>query len=91
MFGIILDSYHLLFIQKWTHFWSKIVALWLSYFSEDLSVFLLILLQLRVVSQTGLFRSGSGLKLTKILGLIRAWNVIFVLNAQKYDQNYWAT
>ena len=43
----------------------------------------------RVVSQAGLFGSGSGsgLKLTKISGLIRAWDVLFVLGAQKYNQN----
>ena len=39
----------------------------------------------RVVSRAGLFGSGSGLKLTKIAGLIRAWDVRFVLGAQKYN------
>ena len=37
------------------------------------------------------FRSGSGLKLTKILCLIRVWDVLFVLGAQKYNQNNLAT
>ena len=39
------------------------------------------------VIRAGLFGSGSGLKLTKILGLIRAWDVLFVLGAQKCNQN----
>ena len=33
------------------------------------------------------FGPGSGLKLIKILGLNRAWDVLFVLGAQKYHQN----
>ena len=37
------------------------------------------------------FGSGSGLKLSKISGLIRAWDVLFVLGVQKYNQNYLAT
>ena len=37
------------------------------------------------------FGPGSGLKLTKISGLIRAWDVLFVLSAQKYNQNNLAT
>ena len=38
------------------------------------------------------FRSGSGLKLTKISCLFRAWDVLlFVLGAQKYNQNNLAT
>ena len=41
----------------------------------------------RVVSRTGLFGPGSGLKLTKISGLIRAEEVLFVFGAQKYNQN----
>ena len=47
--------------------------------------------QARVVSRAGLFGSGSGPKLTKISGLIRAWDVLFVLGAQKYNQNNLAT
>ena len=39
----------------------------------------------RVVSRAGLSGSGSGLKLAKILGFIRAWHVLFVLGAQKYN------
>ena len=39
----------------------------------------------RVVSRAGLFGSSSGLKLTKFSGLFRAWNVLFVLSAQKYN------
>ena len=42
---------------------------------------------LSVVSGAGLFGSGSGLNLTKISGLIRAWDVLFVLDAQKHNQN----
>ena len=38
-----------------------------------------------------LFESGLGLKLTKISSLIRAWDVLFVLGAQKYNQNNLAT
>ena len=45
----------------------------------------------RVVSWAGLFGSGSGLKLTKISELIRAWDVLFVLGAQKCNQNNLAT
>ena len=45
----------------------------------------------RVVSRAGLFGSGSGLKLTKISGLFRAWDVLFVLGAQKYNQINLAT
>ena len=45
----------------------------------------------RVLSQAGLFGSGSGQKLTKISGLIRAREVFFVLGAQKYNQNNLAT
>ena len=45
----------------------------------------------RVVSRVGLFELGSGLKLTKISGLIRAQDVLFVLGAQKYNQNNLAT
>ena len=41
----------------------------------------------RVVSRAGLFGSGSGLKLTKLSGLNRAWDVLFVSGAQKYNQN----
>ena len=37
------------------------------------------------------FGPGSGLKLTTISGLIRAWDVLFVLSAQKYNQNNLAT
>ena len=33
------------------------------------------------------FGPGSGLNLTKILGLNRAWDLLFVLSAQKYNQN----
>ena len=33
------------------------------------------------------FGPGLGLKLTKISGLIRAWEVHFALRAQKYNQN----
>ena len=40
-----------------------------------------------MVSRAGIFGSGSGLKLTKISGLIRAQDVLFVLSAQKYNQN----
>ena len=47
--------------------------------------------QTRVVSRPGLFGSGSGLKLTKIPGLIRARAVLFVLGAQKCNQNNLAT
>ena len=35
-------------------------------------------------------KSGSGLKLKKISGLIRAWNVLFVVVAQKYNQTNFA-
>ena len=56
---------------------------------------------IRVVSSAGLFGSGSnrfragssriraglGPKVDKISGLIRAWAVLFVLGAQKYNQN----
>ena len=42
---------------------------------------------LSLVSRAGLLGSGSGLNLTKISGLIRAWDVLFVLGAQKYNQN----
>ena len=48
-------------------------------------------LQTRVVSRAGLLGSGSGPgsgpKLTKISGLIRARGELFVLCAQKYNQN----
>ena len=37
------------------------------------------------------FGPGSGPKLTKTSGLIRAWDVLFVLSAQKYNQNNLAT
>ena len=37
------------------------------------------------------FGSGSGLKLTKILALILARDVLFVLGAQKYNQRNLAT
>ena len=37
------------------------------------------------------FRPHSGLKLTKILGLIRSRDVLFVLGAKKYNQNDLAT
>ena len=40
---------------------------------------------------TGIFGSGSGLKMTQISGLIRAWDVLFVSGAQKYTQNNLAT
>ena len=33
------------------------------------------------------FRAGFGAKVDKISGLIRAWEVLFVLGAQKYNQN----
>ena len=33
------------------------------------------------------FGPGLGLKLTKISGLIRAWDVLFVLGVQKNNQN----
>ena len=45
--------------------------------------FSFVLLPFRVVSRARLFGSGSGLKLAKILGLNRAWDVLFVLGAQK--------
>ena len=45
----------------------------------------------RVASRAGFFGSGSGLKLTKISGLCWAWYVLFVLGAQKYNQNNLAT
>ena len=45
--------------------------------------------QAGVVSQAGLFGSGSGQKLTKILGLFRARDVIFVLGAQKHIKIIW--
>ena len=48
-------------------------------------------MDIRVVSRAGLLESGSGLKLTKISGLIRAWDVLFVLGAQKYNKNNLAT
>ena len=41
----------------------------------------------RVVSRAGLFGSGSGLKFTKMSGLIRALDVLFAISAQKYNQN----
>ena len=44
----------------------------------------------RVVSRAG-FGSGSGLKLTKISDLILASDILFVLSAQKYNQNNLAT
>ena len=37
------------------------------------------------------FGLGSALKLTKISSLIRAWDVLFVVSAQKYNQNNLAT
>ena len=37
------------------------------------------------------FGPGLGLKLTKISGLIRAWDVLFISGAQKYTQNNLAT
>ena len=37
------------------------------------------------------FGPGSGLKLTKTSGLIRAWDILFVLGAQKHNQNNLAT
>ena len=46
---------------------------------------------IRVVSLAGLFGSGSGLKLTKISGLIWAQDILFVLDAQKHNQNNLAT
>ena len=36
------------------------------------------------------FRVGFWPKVDKISGLIGAWNVLFVLDAQKYNQNYLA-
>ena len=36
------------------------------------------------------FGPGSGLKLTKMSGLIRAWDELFVLGVQKNNQNYLA-
>ena len=39
----------------------------------------------KVVSRAELFGLGSGLKLTKVLGLFRARNVLFVISAQKYN------
>ena len=46
-------------------------------------------IQARVVSRAFRvgFGPGSGLKLTKISGLIRAWDVHFVLGVQKNNQN----
>ena len=41
--------------------------------------------------RTGLFGSGLGLKLTKISGLIWAWDILFVLGAQKGNQTNLAT
>ena len=39
-----------------------------------------------------MFRAGYGPKIDKkISGLIRAWDILFVLGAQKYDQNNLAT
>ena len=37
------------------------------------------------------FRVGFGPKVDKISGSIRAWDVLFVLGTQKYDQNNLAT
>ena len=37
------------------------------------------------------FRVRFGPKVDKISGLIRAWDVLFVLGAQKYNQNNLAT
>ena len=37
------------------------------------------------------FRVGFGPKVDKISGLIRAWDVLFVKGAQKYNQNNLAT
>ena len=37
------------------------------------------------------FRFELGPKVDKILGLIRAWELLFVLGAQKYNQNTLAT
>ena len=51
----------------------------------------IVIRHIRVVSRAGLFGSGSGLKLTKTSGLIRAWDVRFALGAQKYNQNNLAT
>ena len=47
---------------------------------------------IRVVSRTWLFGLGSGLgrvgpKVDKISGLVRTWNVLFVLDVQKYNLN----
>ena len=39
----------------------------------------------------GTLRVGFGPKIDKISGLIRAWDVVFVLGAQKYNQNNLAT
>ena len=33
------------------------------------------------------FRVGFGPKIDKVLGLIRVWVVLFLLGAQKYNQN----
>ena len=54
---------------------------------------MLLLLHTKVVSRVWLLgpSSGSGQKLKKISGLIRAWDVLFVLGAQKYNQNNLAT
>ena len=44
----------------------------------------------RVVSRVGLFGLGSagfGPKVDKIYGLAPAWDELFVLGAQKYNQN----
>ena len=37
------------------------------------------------------FRVAFAPQVDKIVGLIRAWDVLFVLGAQKYDQNNLAT
>ena len=59
---------------------------------EGLLLFSLSFFSLKQSWKSGrLFGSGSGLKLTKISGLIRAWDVLFALGAQKYNQNNLAT
>ena len=40
-------------------------------------------------SRAGLFGSGSGIKLIKTSGLIRAWDKIFVLGAQNIIKIPW--
>ena len=70
--------------QNWLLFGYWVILKWAkSIFSEIFGP----VASYKVVSQAGLFGSGSGLKLTKSSGLILAWDWLFVLGAQKHNQN----